>query len=139
MRHDRTMSFGQGAPGPIRIVVADDDQLFAEMVRRQLGSREEVEIVGIAANGEEAVELAEELEPDLVLMDVSMPVLDGVEAARAITAGLDPPAIVLVTGEDGELDARAYKAGAAAYVRKSAGLAALMDVIVALSATAPLC
>jgi DNA-binding NarL/FixJ family response regulator len=133
------MSFGRGAGDPVRIVVADDDRLFAEMVRMQLSSREEVEIVGLAANGEEAVELAEELKPDLVLMDVSMPVLDGVEAARTITAGSDPPAVVLVTGEDGELDARAYEAGAAAYLRKSAGLAALMDVIVALSFTAPVC
>jgi DNA-binding NarL/FixJ family response regulator len=139
MREDRTMSFGQGARDPVRIVIADDDRLFAEMVRMQLSSREDVEIVGIAATGEEAVELAEELEPDLVLMDVSMPVLDGVEAARAITAGSDPPAIVLVTGEDNELDARAYQAGAAAYVRKSSGLAAVMDVIVAMSLPAPVC
>lgn len=139
MREDRTMSFGQGARDPVRIVIADDDRLFAEMVRMQLSSREDVEIVGIAATGEEAVELAEELEPDLVLMDVSMPVLDGVEAARAITAGSDPPAIVLVTGEDVELDARAYRAGAAAYVRKSSGLAAVMDVIVAMSLPAPVC
>jgi response regulator NasT len=138
MREDRTMPFGQGAREPVRIVIADDGRLFAEMVRMQL-SREEVEIVGIAATGEEAVELAEELEPDLVLMDVSLPVLDGVEAARAITAGSDPPAIVLVTGEDNELDARAYEAGAAAYVRKSSGLAAVMDVIVAMSLPAPVC
>ena len=133
------MSFGQGVLDPVRIVIADDDRLFAEMVRMQLSSREEVEVVGIAATGKEAVELAEELEPDIVLMDVSMPVLDGIEAARAITTGSDPPAVVLVTGEDGELDARAYKAGAAAYLRKSAGLAALMDVIVAVSLTAPVC
>jgi DNA-binding NarL/FixJ family response regulator len=139
MREDRKMSFGQGARDPVRIVIADDDRLFAEMVRAQLSSREEVEIVGIAATGTEAIELAEELEPDLVLMDVSMPVLDGVEAARAITAGLDPPAVVLVTGEDGELNARAYDAGAAAYLRKSAGLSALMDVIVAVSLAAPVC
>jgi DNA-binding NarL/FixJ family response regulator len=139
MRQDRNMSFGQAVLDPVRIVIADDDRLFAEMVRMQLSSREEVEIVGIAATGKEAVELAEELEPDIVLMDVSMPVLDGIEAARVITAGSDPPAVVLVTGEDGELDARAYKAGAAAYLRKSAGLAALMDVIVAVSLTAPVC
>jgi DNA-binding NarL/FixJ family response regulator len=139
MRKDRNMSFGQGVLDPVRIVIADDDRLFAEMVRMQLSSREEVEIVGIAATGKEAVELAEELEPDIVLMDVSMPVLDGIEAARVITAGSDPPAVVLVTGEDGELDARAYKAGAAAYLRKSAGLGALMDVIVAVSLTAPVC
>jgi DNA-binding NarL/FixJ family response regulator len=139
MREDRNMSFGQGARDRARIVIADDDRLFAGMVRMQLSSREEVEVVGIAATGKEAVELVDELEPDLVLMDVSMPVLDGVEAARAITAGSDPPAVVLVTGEDGELNTRAYDAGAAAYLRKSAGLVALMDVIVAVSLTAPVC
>jgi DNA-binding NarL/FixJ family response regulator len=133
------MLLGQGDPDPVRIVIADDDHLFARMARARLAERSEFEVVGIAENGREAVELADELEPDLVLMDVSMPVLDGVEASRLIHAAENPPAVVLMTGEDGELEARAYEAGAAGYLRKSAGLGAVVDVIIAVLATAPVC
>jgi DNA-binding NarL/FixJ family response regulator len=127
------MSQGQGTPDPLRIVVADDDPLFARMVRTHVSARPEFEVVGIATNGREAVELSEELAPDVVLMDVAMPVLDGIEAAEIMRDRVDPPAIVFVTGGDEATDARAYKAGAAAYVRKPADLADLMDVVLAVS------
>ena len=127
------MSQGQGTPDPLRIVVADDDPLFARMVRTHVSARPEFEVVGIATNGREAVELSEELAPDVVLMDVAMPVLDGIEAAEIMRDQVDPPAIVFVTGGDEATDARAYKAGAAAYVRKPADLADLMDVVLAVS------
>jgi DNA-binding NarL/FixJ family response regulator len=133
MREDRAMSLGQAAPDPVRIVVADDDPLFARMVRAHVSARPEFEIVGIATNGLEAVELTDELAPDIVLMDVGMPILDGIEAAQIIRDRPDPPAVVLVTGEDEESDTRAYTAGAAAYVRKPADLVMLMDIIVAVS------
>lgn len=128
------MSLGQAAPDPVRIVVADDDPLFARMVRARVSARPEFEVVGIAANGLEAVELNEELTPDVVMMDVSMPVLDGIEAAQIIGDRPDPPAIVLVTGDDGASDVRVHKAGAAAYVRKPADLVELLDVVLAVSA-----
>lgn len=127
------MSLGQAAPDPIRIVVADDDLLFARMVRALASTRPEFEVVGIAANGQEAVELSDELAPDVVLMDVGMPVLDGIEATQIIRERLDPPAVVLVTGDGDEQDARAYAAGAAAYVRKPADLVVLMDIVVAVA------
>ena len=116
------MSLGQAAPDPIRIVVADDDLLFARMVRAHVSTRPEFEVVGIAANGRKAVALNDELAPDVVLMDVVMPVLDGIEAAQIIGDRDDPPAVVLITGDDDESDARAYGTGAAAYVRKPADL-----------------
>jgi len=128
------MSLGQAAPDPLRIVVADDDPLFARMVRAHVSARPEFEVVGIAANGLQAVELNEELTPDVVLMDVGMPVLDGVEAAELIRDQPDPPAIVLVTGDDGAADVRVHKVGAAAYVRKPADLVELLDVVLAVSA-----
>jgi DNA-binding NarL/FixJ family response regulator len=127
------MSLGQGSPDPVRIVVADDDPLFARMVRAHVSARPEFEVVGIAANGLEAVELNDQLAPDVVLMDVAMPVLDGIDAAEILRERPDPPAVVLVTGEDEGSDGRAYAAGAAAYVRKPADLVMLMDIVLAVS------
>ena len=127
------MVLRQPAPDPVRIVVADDDPLFARMVRSQISACPGFEVVGLAANGLEAVRLTDELAPDVVLMDVEMPLLDGIEAARMISDRPDPPAVVLVTGSDEASDARAYKAGAAAYVRKPTDFVMLMDIVLAVS------
>jgi DNA-binding NarL/FixJ family response regulator len=131
MRKDPVMSMGQAAPDPIRIVVADDDPLFARMLRAHVSTQPEFDIVGIATNGLEAVELNDELEPDVVLMDVAMPALDGIEAAQILRERPDPPAVVLVTGDDPAVNLRAYRTGAAAYVRKPADLVELMDLVLA--------
>jgi DNA-binding NarL/FixJ family response regulator len=125
---------------PTRILIADDDAVFVEMLRTALLDHEEFEVVGMACNGREAYDCAVELKPSVVLMDVSMPVLDGVEATRLIHRLDDPPAVVLITGEETEAtDTAAYEAGAAAYLRKSEDLPMLVGVIVAVSrlATAP--
>src|SRR2546423_1679762 len=90
MREDPAVSSGQSTR-PVRIVIADDDPLFGRMVQAQLSERAEFEVVGLAANGLEAIMLTQELEPDLVLLDVSMPVLDGIDAARIIRQGRRPP------------------------------------------------
>jgi two-component system, LytTR family, response regulator AlgR len=126
MREDRAMSLGQAAPDPLRIVVADDDPLFARMVRAHCSTRSGVAVVGIATNDREAVQLNEELAPDIVLLDAGMP-----DAARDIRDRQDPPSIVLLA-DDGS-DARAYTTKAAAYVRKPADFLELMDVVLALS------
>lgn len=118
---------------PLRVVIADDDRLFARMMRARLSALPGIEVVGLAADGRRALALAEELEPDVVLMDVHMPVMDGVEATRLIRALEDPPAVVLITGEDAAADAAAFEAGAAAYLRKSGDLIDVVDVIVAFS------
>lgn len=117
----------------VRVVVADDDWMFARLLQGRLAEQPDLEVIGIAGNGSEAFALAQELAPDVVLMDVKMPVLDGVEATRLIRELPDPPIVVLVTGEDEEADLGAYEAGAAAYLRKSLDLASLIDVIVAFS------
>jgi CheY-like chemotaxis protein len=103
------------------------------MMRARLSALPEIEVVGLAADGRRALALAEELEPDVVLMDVHMPVMDGVEATRLIRALEEPPAVVLITGEDAAADAAAFEAGAAAYLRKSGDLIDVVDVIVAFS------
>lgn len=118
---------------PVRIVIADDDLTYAAMLRARLTADGDLDVVGIAKDGDEAVALATALEPDLVLMDVNMPVLDGIESTRLIRALPHPPTVVLVTGEDATADARAYEAGAAAYLRKSTEIVPLIDAVVALS------
>jgi DNA-binding NarL/FixJ family response regulator len=124
----------QGPPQtPLRVVIADDDRLFTRMMGVRLGALPGIEVVGLAADGRQAVALARKLEPDVVLMDVHMPVMDGVEATRLIGALDTPPSVVLITGEDEEADAAAFEAGAAAYLRKSGDLVDVVDVIVAFS------
>jgi DNA-binding NarL/FixJ family response regulator len=107
-------------PRPIRVLIADDQLPFAAMLETTLADDEEVEVVGRAANGLEAVALAAELEPDVVLMDISMPLLDGLEATRRIR-GADSAARVLVLTESYlRSDAvRAERAGAHGYVPKT--------------------
>jgi DNA-binding NarL/FixJ family response regulator len=119
---------------PTRILIADDDTAFMEMLRTALLDHEDFEVVGVARNGQEAYDRAVELKPSVVLMDVSMPVLNGIEATRLIHGLDDPPAVVLITGEEAEAtDAAAYEAGAAAYLRKTEDLPFLVSVIVAVS------
>jgi CheY-like chemotaxis protein len=116
-----------------RILIADDDRLFADMLRSALDAHDGFEVVAVVENGQEAVAGVEELKPSLVLMDVAMPVLDGIEATRQIRDLPDPPAVVLITGEASDVDRSAYEAGASAYLRKSQELVDVIDVVVAVS------
>jgi DNA-binding NarL/FixJ family response regulator len=124
---------------PTRVLIADDDPFFVEMLRAALLAHEDFDVVGTARNGQEAYDYAAELKPSIVLMDVSMPVVDGVEATRLIHRLDDPPAVVLITGEAAAAtDGAAYEAGAAAYLRKSEDLPVLVGIIVAVSRAAAL-
>ena len=78
--------------GPVRVIIADDQRLFAEALEAILTTDGRIAVVGRAENGEEAVELAREHEPDIVLMDIAMPVLDGIAATEAIRASARRPA-----------------------------------------------
>jgi DNA-binding NarL/FixJ family response regulator len=135
MRQTPPVSLPPGTPtrDRIRIVLANDDRMFARLLQVRLAAHPDLEVIGIAGNGSEAVALADELAPDIVLMDVSMPVLDGVEATRLIRALPEPPSVVLVTGQEDDADLGAYETGAAAYLRKSLDVVSLIDVIVALT------
>jgi len=102
----------------IRLLLADDHRMLREGLRRTL-EEEGLEVVGEAADGEEALRLAAKLRPDVVLMDVTMPVLDGVEATRQLHDHLpEIPVVILTMHADREVLARAIRAGAAGYLVK---------------------
>src|SRR3954447_577664 len=104
---------------PVRVLIADDHQLFAETLGLTLGLDDRIDVVGTAANGKEAVQLARELEPDAALMDLEMPVLDGYEATRVLRRVLPSCPVVVLTASLSPEDAhRARTAGAAAYLTK---------------------
>ena len=109
----------QTLPEAIRVLVVDDEPLFVDMVQAMLAAEDGIDVVGTAGDGLSGVRLAGELDPDVVVMDVSMPVMDGIEATNRIRQA-DPGAIVVIlTGGTvpGDVD-RARKAGASAYVTK---------------------
>ncbi len=106
---------------PARILIADDHELVRDGFRRMLGYEEDLEVVGEARDGREAVDLCRSLDPDLVLMDVRMPRMDGLEATRAIKAEHPSVGVLVVTTYDNpDYLLEAIKAGAAGYVLKDA-------------------
>jgi DNA-binding NarL/FixJ family response regulator len=113
----------------IRVVIADDQALFRDGLRAVLTGHG-VDVVGEAANGDEAVALAAALAPDVVLMDLRMPVLGGVEATRRIRALANPPRVVALTTFDDDASVfDAIRAGALGYLLKDARAAQLIEAI----------
>ena len=115
----------------IRVLIADDHRLFAETVQALLATEERVEVVGSARDGKEAVRLTRKLRPDVILMDISMPIMDGFEATRRIRRDREDACVLILTGSNSRTDVDlARKAGAAGYVTKDRIAAELIDAIV---------
>jgi DNA-binding NarL/FixJ family response regulator len=114
----------------IRVLIADDQEVVREGLRAILGTVPALDVVGVAANGGEAVEMTARLQPDVVLMDLNMPLMNGVEATRAITAASPEVRVLVLTTYDAEewvLDA--IRAGAAGYLLKDAPRERLIEAI----------
>jgi DNA-binding NarL/FixJ family response regulator len=120
-----TPSNGRG----VRILLADDHLLFAESLMALISEDDRVEVVGIALNGAEAVELAVELEPDVILMDLMMPIMDGLEATRQIRKRGLKSHVLILTGTDAPISSEeAAEAGASGYLRKEQSIEDLRSV-----------
>jgi DNA-binding NarL/FixJ family response regulator len=119
---------------PIKVLVVDDHALFREGVCALLASVPATEVVGVAVSGMEAIERAESLKPDVVLMDVQMPDMNGLEATRRVLARRPEVGVIVVTMfEDDETLFAAMRAGAKGYVLKGAGQDELVRAIEAVA------
>ena len=132
---------------PIRVALVDDQALFRTGIRMLVASQADLEVVGEAGDGREAVELAASAHPDVILMDIRMPVMDGIEATERILAaaearaGTGPRIIVLTTFDLDEAATRAIRGGASGFLLKDADpeflLAAIRTVHAGTAVLAP--
>ena len=115
---------------PVQVLIVDDQLPFREASRMVVELTDGFEVVAEAVNGEQALELVAETGPDLVLMDVQMPGIDGIETTRRIRALADPPVVVVMsTHESGDYEQVALSAGAIGFVPKSQfGMDTLADM-----------
>ena len=103
----------------VRVLIVDDQELFRRAMATVVEATEGFSVVGSVATGEESLEVADRLAPDLVLMDVNLPGIDGIEATRRMVATTDPPVVVLLsTYDEDQIDAAGC--GAVAYIPKAA-------------------
>ena len=133
--------------GPIRVALVDDQALFRTGIRMLISSQPDLEVVGEAGDGSAAVELAASARPDVILMDIRMPVMDGIEATERIVAaatargGTGPRIIVLTTFDLDEAATRAIRGGASGFLLKDADpeflLAAIRTVHTGTAVLAP--
>jgi DNA-binding NarL/FixJ family response regulator len=117
-------------PETVRVLIVDDQPPFREASRMVVEMTDGFEVSGEAENGEQAIALVKELKPDLVLMDVQMPGIDGIETTRRITSIPNPPVVIVMsTHESGDYVDVALAAGAVGFVPKSQfGLDTLDDM-----------
>jgi DNA-binding NarL/FixJ family response regulator len=124
------MNGGEAASDPVCVLIADDHPLFRDGLRALLTSAPGVELVGEATTGEEAVSLAADLQPDVVVMDVQMPGIGGIEATRRIIRdGPNIRILVVTMFEDDGTVFQAMRAGARGYVLKGANYAEMLRAI----------
>ncbi len=117
-------------PAAIRVLIADDHTIVRKGLKVLLATEPDMEVVGEADNGAEAVSLAGSLKPDVILMDLVMPQMDGIEATRTITAGPDSPRVLVLTSFAADDKVfPAVKAGALGYLLKDSSPEQLLEAI----------
>ncbi|WP_182524250.1 response regulator [Nocardioides dongkuii] len=123
----------------IRVLVVDDDPLVRSALRLMLGGQPDVEVVGEAADGREGLALAESLRPDVVLMDIRMPVLNGLEATRELQRAARPPHVIVLTTFDADDHVvEALAAGADGFLLKDTPPPQILDAIRTVAAGDPM-
>ncbi|TML20681.1 MAG: response regulator transcription factor [Actinobacteria bacterium] len=123
---------------PVRVLIVDDHALFAEALMLTLGIDERIDVVGHAAAGAEAVTLTRTLRPDVVLMDLHMPGMDGIQATKAVRRVSPRVRVVMVTASASpQCRQWAREAGAVRYVTKDTPARDLLDTVVEVAAGAP--
>jgi two-component system NarL family response regulator len=124
------MEAAANVPDRIRVLIADDHRLFVQALEAILATDDRLEVVGHAGDGSEAVQLALAVEPDVILMDIAMPIMDGFQATKQIRKQRPRACILMLTGSNSSTDVdRARGAGAAGYVTKDRIAAELIDAI----------
>jgi len=125
------MEAAVNAPGRIRVLIADDHRLFGQALEAILATDDRLEGIGQAADGAEAVQLALNVDPDVILMDIAMPIMDGLQATKQIRKQKPQACILMLTGSNSRTDVdQARQAGAAGYVTKDRIAAELIEAIV---------
>ena len=116
---------------PVRVVVVDDDPLFAEALSLTLAIDHRIVVAGIAYDGLEALQLCRSRRPDVVLMDLHMPGLDGIETTRRLRVTMPTTQVVMLTSDDAvEAEDSSFDAGAVHFLVKGASLDEVRDVVV---------
>jgi len=125
------MEAAVNAPGRIRVLIADDHRLFGQALEAILATDDRLEVIGHAADGAEAVQLGLNVDPDVTLMDIAMPIMDGLQATKQIRKQKPQACILMLTGSNSRTDVdQARQAGAAGYVTKDRIAAELIEAIV---------
>jgi DNA-binding NarL/FixJ family response regulator len=136
MRRDRNGL--RAVRAKVRVLIVDDHALFAEALMLTLGIDERIEVVAHAPSGAEAITFARTLRPDVVLMDLHMPGMDGIEATKAVRRVWPRAHVVIVTASTSPQARQwAYEAGAVRYVTKDTPALELLDTVVAVASTPP--